>query len=136
MVDSQTLAQVEENPTHPDIAKRSVCLSFKMGRPGGRRKVPSSLIQVVGDGVPGTDLLKQPDKELLHVSKSVLECETLKEIGAMDSEMITFIRARCLPSMLRAGIYLLPVVLLEEVDARINEFINQRALLVRYFVEN
>lgn len=136
MVQSKSLKEIQDNPSNPDIASRSVCLNFKIGSLRGRKHVPSSMIQVVQADVPGTDLLKQPDKELLHVSKSVLICPTLKEIGSMDGEMYDYIKARCLPSMMRKGIYILAVGLLEEVDVKIAEYERNRLKLVDYFIDN
>ena len=134
MTEARTLEQVQENPMHPDIAARSVCLNFKIGKLRGRRRVPTAMIQVAAELMGAND--KQPDKDLLHVSKSVLECDTLKEIASMDGDMAQYIRARCLPSMLRAGIYILPVVLLEEVDAKIELYKRERQLLIDHFVDN
>lgn len=94
----------------PNLTDVTVCISLTTGHPGQRRKLAPS--DVTRDGVP---------TEPLHVSKSVLDCAELKAVIRRECDSREWLRSRALPSPLKQGIYLLPVTLVERVDAKLAE---------------
>ena len=67
--------QVPLQMNNHGVFDRAVCLSLAMGCLGTRRKVPSASINV------------EADKDMLHVSKAILESEELDAIKTFDGEM-------------------------------------------------
>ncbi|MBN1772533.1 MAG: hypothetical protein JXB32_14785 [Deltaproteobacteria bacterium] len=104
------------------IFDRAVCLSLTVGCLGVRRKVPAASIQV------------DADKDLLHVSKAILESKELDTIKTLDGELRTWLAKRALPSPFRRGTYLIPLGLVEQVDAKLAEYQENRRDLVAQFL--
>jgi hypothetical protein len=104
------------------IFDRAVCLSLAVGCLGTRRKVAAASIQV------------DADKDMLHVSKAILESKELDAIKTLDGEMRTWLGKRALPSPFRRGTYLIPLDLVEQVDAKIGEYQEKRRTLVDAFL--
>ena len=111
-----------QQATTPNIMDKAICLSVELRRLGTRRKVAASRVE--------TDA----DTDMIHVSKEILESDYLDLIKKLDGEIRTYINARCLPSMFRAGVYLLPITMIEEVDHELAEFGAKRLALVASFV--
>ncbi len=101
---------------------RAVCLSLTMGCLGTRRKVAAASIQV------------DADKDLLHVSKAILESKELDAIKTLDGEVRAWLGKRALPSPFRRGTYLIPLDLVEQVDAKIVEYQEKRRFLTDAFL--
>ena len=87
---------------------------------GNTRKVSTSQIEA------------DADKDLLRVSKHLLDSAELKAIGRFDSEIRRFLYGICLP--FEIGIHLLPVAALEVMEERLRKFLTDRAELVKAFV--
>jgi hypothetical protein len=104
------------------LLDRAVCLSLTVECLGTRRKVPASSVQV------------EADKDMLHVSKAILESKELDAIKTLDGEMRTWLGKRALPSPFRRGTYLIPLDLVEQVDTKIGEYQEKRAALVAQFL--
>lgn len=104
------------------LLDRAVCLSLAVGCLGTRRKVSSSNIQV------------DADKDLLHVSKAILESDELDAIKTLDGEMRAWLAKRALPSPFRRGTYLIPIDLVEQVDGKIVEYQEKRRFLADAFL--
>lgn len=105
-----------------NIFERAVCLSVAIHGLGNRKKVSSAEVRV------------DTDKEWLHVSKDLLEADSFEAIKTLDAKLKAFLAKRCLPSMFRNGIYLLPVGLIEDVDARLQRYRAERESLVEAFL--
>jgi hypothetical protein len=112
-----------ENTSVP-IFQKAVGFVVESRRLGTRRKVNSADI--------GTDA----DKSMLHVSKSILDSPELKAVEKIDGTIRRYLAEQCLPSNFRSGVYLLPINLVEDVDAKFIEFQAQRDTLVDAFVES
>lgn len=111
-------------PTGNRIQQDSVMLYLSMGRLRTRRKINSNAVT--------SDI----DVNLLHVSKDIMESPELKAIGEHDTEIKTWVRARCLPSPFKKkGILILPVRLIAEVANRIEESRLARIPLIEQFLE-
>lgn len=109
-------------PVPVPIFKKAVGFVVESKRLGTRRKVDSSAV--------GTDA----DKSLIHVSKSIIDSPELKAIEKMDGAIRRYLADLCLPSNFKSGVYLLPINLVERVDAQFIEFQAQRDTLVDEFV--
>lgn len=108
----------------PSIMDRSVCLSVEFHKLGVKKKVCAQQID--------TDA----DRTMLHVSKDILESDAYKKLCARDAEIRKVINARCLPSMFKSGMYLLPVELLEETDAILVAYETvERPTMVETFID-
>jgi hypothetical protein len=113
---------MSEADTNHGIFDRAICLSLTVGCLGTRRKVPATSVQV------------EADRDMLHVSKAILESKELDAIKTLDGELRTWLGKRALPSPFRRGTYLVPIALVEEVDGKIGEYQEKRAGLVARFL--
>ncbi|MCC6590196.1 MAG: hypothetical protein IT168_26120 [Bryobacterales bacterium] len=103
-----------------DLAKKTVCIKLRLSTMGNTRKVPTSQIEA------------DADKDLLRVSKHLLDSAELKAIGRFDGEIRRFLYNICLP--FEIGIHLLPVAALETVEERLRKFAEDRKALVTAFL--
>jgi F0F1-type ATP synthase membrane subunit b/b' len=106
------------------VKKQTVCLEISLHGVGFRRKMRSA--DIVTDD---TDL------NFVHVSKDLIDQKELRAIRRLDNDLKTWLSARAVPSsIIRGGNYLIPAKLVEAVDARINEFMDERKALVEEFL--
>lgn len=104
------------------LSDKTVFLKVRFGSLGNSRKVAGK------DAVLDTDA----DKDLLKVSKTLLDSSELEAIKKADGKMRQFLYNTCLPFDL--GTQLLPVGLIETVQAKLTEFKAERESLVSGFV--
>ena len=123
-------AEAQPDPVPPapevtavDIASNTVLLSLTLKAPGNTRKANLKGVEI------------DADKEMLRLSKELLDSEELAEVKTLDGELRRWLYTRALPSMFRAGVYMLPIALLEEVDTRLGVFSARRDELIAKFVE-
>lgn len=111
-------------PVAPNrIQTDSVMLYLSVGRLRTRRKM--------GAGAVTSDI----DPTMLHVAKDILESPELVIIQAHDNALRTWVRERCLPSPFRKkGVLILPVRLIEEVMATIEQAERDRQPLIDAFM--
>ena len=100
----------------------SIIITVKLRVLGTRRKVSTSHIEV------------EADKEFIHVSKDILESDTLVKIKKLDGNVRSYINRHCLPYIMKNGMYLLPITSLEKVDNKLLEFKTEREQLVNQFI--
>lgn len=103
-----------------DLARKTVCIKVRLSTMGNTRKVSTSQIEA------------DADKDLLRVSKHLLDSAELKAIGRFDGEVRRFLYNICLP--FEVGIHLLPVAAIEVVEEKLRHFANQRQELVKAFL--
>ena len=103
-----------------DLAKKTVCIKMRLSTMGKTRKVSTSQIEA------------DADKDLLRVSKHLLDSAELKAIGCFDGEIRRFLYNICLP--FEIGIHLLPIAALETVEDRMQKFAEDRQVLVTAFL--
>jgi hypothetical protein len=103
-----------------DLARKTVFIKVRLSTIGNTRKVSTSLVEV------------DADKDLLRVSKHLLDSTELKAISRLDGEIRRYLYNICLP--FEVGIHLLPVAALETVEHRLREFRTEREALVAAFV--
>jgi hypothetical protein len=90
-----------------NLLERTVAYSLTINGIGTSRKVSSDKVRTDAD----------PDR--LRVSKRILDCDEMKGIRRLNFKLRNFIKARSVPYPLKSGIYLIPIDLLEEVDAEV-----------------
>src|SRR6266853_2147922 len=103
-----------------DVAKKTVCIKVRVSTMGNTRRVSTTQIE--------TDA----DKDLLRVSKRLLDSAELKAISRFDGEIRRFLYNICLP--FEIGIHLLPIAALETVEDRLQKFAQDRQALVTAFL--
>jgi hypothetical protein len=103
-----------------DLASKTVCIKVRVSTMGNTRKVSTSQIEA------------DADKDLLRVSKHLVDSAELKAIGRFDGEIRRFLYNICLP--FEIGIHLLPVAALETVEHRLRQFAEDRKQLVGAFI--
>jgi hypothetical protein len=103
-----------------DLARKTVFIKLHLGLLGNSRKVNSSQVEV------------DADKALIRVSKNLLDSPELQAIRTLDGDIRRYLYDTCLP--FDVGIHLLPLGLIEVVDARLREFKAQRDELVEVFL--
>ena len=113
----------KEKALENNLNKTSVLLLMRLSKAGNRRKVESGLVQV------------DADKEVISVNKMLLECPELNAISTLDGQIRQWVYARSLPSgVLKEGVYRLPLSLVDEVDAGLKDFDNQRKEKIEAFL--
>src|SRR4029077_4093491 len=103
-----------------DLAKKTVCIKMRLSTMGNTRKVSTSEIEA------------DADKDLLRVSKHLLDSAELKAIRRFDGEIRRFLYNICLP--FEIGIHLLPIAALETVESGLRKFAEARRQLVDAFL--
>ena len=103
-----------------DLAKKTVCIKVRLSTMGNTRKVSTAQIEA------------DADKDLLRVSKQLVDSAELKAISRFDGEIRRFLYNICLP--FEIGIHLLPIAALETVEHRLRQFAEDRRQLVHAFL--
>lgn len=116
-------APAEAETAASSLTAKTVCLQLRLGGLGTRQRVDAEEVEV------------DADKDMLHVSKDILQSMELKAVRRQAAEIRAYVRAMALPSILRGGIYLLPVTLIPGIEARLEEMRAVRKGLVQKFVD-
>lgn len=103
------------------LTDKTMFLSVRFGMLGNSRKVSGSEV-----------LETDADKELLKVSKTLLDSEELEAIKKADGKMRQYLYNACLP--FETGIYLLPLGMAPNVHAKLTEYKAEREKLVTAFI--
>src|SRR5712691_5263329 len=103
-----------------DVAKKTVCIKVRVSTMGNTRKVSTTQIEA------------DADKDLLRVSKRLVDSAELNAITRFDGEIRRFLYNICLP--FEIGIHLLPITALETVECRLRQFAEDRRQLVDAFL--
>ncbi len=104
-----------------DLAQKTVCLKVHFGLFGNSRKVSNSQVEV------------DADKQLIRVSKILLDSGELQAIKTLDGEVRRYLYDTCLP--FESGIQLVPLPQIETVDQKLREYAQKRLELVEAFVD-
>ena len=108
---------------------RTIAVQLEIKKLGVRKKVAPTVIKVRDQAEDKTD----PDA--LRVSKELISCDQYDAIVTLDSAFRSRLMKRALPSMLRRGVYLVPIDLIEKIDREIRIYQQTRAMLVDQFVQ-
>src|SRR5438128_735295 len=103
-----------------DLAKKTVCIKVRLSTMGNTRKVSTAQIEA------------DADKDLLRVSKQLVDSAELKAISRFDGEIRRLLYNICLP--FEIGIHLLPIAALQQVEERLQQFAADREALGEAFL--
>lgn len=78
----------------------------------------------------GTVLTDAMDPKAIRASKRILECPTIKEIRALDSEIRQTVRCKSIQHLLRHGMHFVPIAAVEEIDGYLMDAAARRSALV------
>ncbi len=108
----------------PPINESSILLTVKLRKPGTRRRVSSSAVEV------------DAGRDAIAVSKELLDSPELNAVTSFDAGVRRWLYARALPSSatLREGVYRLPVVLVEEVEGWLEDQAERRQRMAENFL--
>lgn len=111
----------------PDISDKVIALKWSRSRFSNRRKVQNT------GGIITTDA----DKARLTLHKRLLESEAFGRIVTLDAYIGDYLCATALPSRVfaKAGVYLVPIELVDAVNDKLAAFKAQREQLVREFIK-
>lgn len=117
---------------------KTVFLRLSFGLPGNTKKIPNSSIQIVSDSMEVNPAALMADSTIVDIAengknnggnyksklvkaqKQLLESPELEAIKKADGQIRTWVDTQCLPWSM--GIRLLPLHLLENVNARLEEY--------------
>src|SRR5204863_2209183 len=108
--------------TQTNLFERAVMVSLEIKKLGLRRKVNAGAVQV------------DADKDMLAVSKKLLESPEYDAISSYDTETRAWLEHRSLPSSFRSGIYLIPMTLITEIDQYLKGRQDGREALIEVFL--
>jgi hypothetical protein len=120
---AQAAPELRQGEQGAALFSKAVALLVETRRLGTSRKVSSGAVE--------TDA----DRSMIRVNKSTLDSPELKAIQQLDGEMRRFITSRCLPSMLKAGVYLVPFALVQQVDDEIERYATKRTEMIKLFLD-
>jgi hypothetical protein len=106
----------------PSMLDKAILLQVDLKRIGNSRSISSECVNA------------DADKDLVRVSKTLLDSDELKAVAQVDEKLKKYLRARCLPSIIRKGVFLLPVKSIEKVTKRLNEFQDERKTKIEAFI--
>lgn len=139
LAEAGAVAPVVEAETR--LLEKAVVLAVSFHLLGRQRKVDSRriLVRAPEDTFPDMPVdphsdAKQPDPKRIHVTKRIFESDEYKAITTLDGQIKTYLAGRCLPFPMRAGMYLLPIALIHEVDGKIEAYAELREGLVGQFI--
>lgn len=121
--ENKTMTLEEITESQDSILDRCVLLSLSIHKFGITKKVKSTEVQ--SDASP----------EMIKVSKRIIDSDAYDEISKRDGEFTRLLTELALPSMFRAGVYAIPLALLDRIDAEIHKFENDREPLIDKFIE-
>jgi len=115
---------------------KSLVLEIQMSRLGVRRKVDAKRMRLDADMESSlSDGVSQPDSDILHVAKDLIDCKEYRDIVHLDNDMRIWLSKRAMPSILRRGAFMIGLTAIEAVDRRVDEYIETRGELVSLFLD-
>ncbi len=131
-----TTSNATTHTTDATILDRATIVSIRIGRLGVRRKVSSDRVRVreTLQQLAAGETAREPDADLISVSKEILACEEFDAIVSLDNETRATVNKLALPFKLRAGSYLVADGLLDRVDTILEEYQGRRRHLVDSFL--
>lgn len=126
---SQVTPDIQENL----VQQKAILVNLSLSQIGRTRQLREGTVELAHEDGEG---LRRADTEqrLTKVTKTLFVCQELKAIEKIDTEIRAYIARKCLPSPVRKSVYLIPLVLVEQVDARLHGFAVERERLVADFV--
>lgn len=110
-------------PTSGNIAEKAICLNVSFRSLGITRKVDTVHITV------------NADKDMIGVTKRLFESPEFAAIKHRDGETKRYLYSRALPSLFKAGVYLVPLPFVSEISTRLDAIKKDREALVERFAQ-
>lgn len=129
----ESSSAVAEPVSKPSLLAKSVALHVQLSKPGNRARVPMATVEVSAKYVEDEER-KAADHKALHLSKELFECPEYRAVRQLDSEIRMWLRVRALPSILRGGVYLIPIGIVEQTNTYLDDMELKRAALVETFL--
>jgi len=118
------------------INENTIALTVSFSRLGTRRAVAKSQAQVEVLEAGQVVEAERPDKDAVHVAKSILDSPELRAIASLDNATRAYIATRAVPApMLKSGVFMLNVDLVEPVYTYLEEQKIRREALISQFIE-
>lgn len=104
----------------------SICMAVTLRKPSGTKKVNTKTQK-------GVEI--NCDEDLTSLRKKFMECNEFEAVCALDRKITKYLTCNALPfKFVKSGVYLLPPASIEEIDAKVQEFLIERKELVKKFV--
>lgn len=110
---------------------KTIGLEVSLGSVGSRRKAKKALVSIQSQ-IPET---ADPDKDSLYLGKELFDCKEFRAIQQVHRKIRSFVDAHALPSMLKRGVYILPVSNLEKVNTGLKKLEGLLKEAVDRFIE-
>lgn len=107
----------------PSMLDKCVLLQIDFKRLGNSKSVNSEVVNA------------DTDKSQVSVSKTLLDSPELRNVGKVDEQIKTYLRDQCLPSIIRKGVYLLPLLSVQKVYGKLDSFEATREERIETFIE-
>lgn len=115
--------------TSQNLLNNAIALSVSISKIGTRKKVDSRKVQLK------EEYGNTPDSDVIAVNKELLKSDSFDAIVKYDNEFRNNLYKLSLPNPLfRNGTYLVPVGLIERIDAMIENYKSNRSILVNNFI--
>jgi hypothetical protein len=105
----------------PDPTGAGLCLLLQVNTLGNKRRMP------------GNEYECEAEKAMTRAEKQLIDAPELRAIKTLDARIKAWLNLKCLPPQASAkyglGVRLVPLYLVEEVDAEIEKYIARRAEL-------
>jgi len=105
------------------IATKTICLCLERGKFGNSKKAGLSAVTV------------RADKTRLRMSKQLIDSPELTNISKLDTEVSIYLSALASPSLMKGGIYMVPIAGVSALEAALKGFQTRRQALVEIAVE-
>lgn len=109
-------------PSMPSMLDKCVLLQIDFKRLGNTKSVNREVVNA------------DTDKSMMSVSKTLLDSPELRAVGQVDEKLKTYLRDQCLPSIIRKGVYLLPLLSVQKVHSKIESFSALREEKIEAFI--
>ena len=104
------------------LLERSVVFTISIGKFGNSKSLDKSAITV------------DSDDDMISANKTLLKSQTYKDIVNLDAGIRRYKDEQSIPGLLRQGLAMVPVLMVEAIEKRMLEFQVQRDALVNRFV--
>lgn len=105
-----------------DVVDKVVVLNLVFHRPGMYRRGDMGLVET------------ESDKEMLRLSKEIVDADEYSDVVSYQNVVRAWIRKRSLPSPLRRGTFLVPIGVVDEVNAYLDSAAEEYMRLAGVFV--
>ena len=107
------------------VSAKTICLALKIGRFGNSKQ-----LKLAGATFSANDPSQEPDKALLRGSKTLIDSPELVAVAKLDTALAHTIRRLAFSSLFKGGVYLVPIAMVQDIEAILQQAIERREALV------